>query len=69
MLTRQVFYNLNGYSEEFQFAQDYDFITRFLAAGYSYSYLAQPLYLSPSPASAISQSKRVYQQQLAVTLT
>ena len=65
MLTRQVFYNLNGYSEEFQFAQDYDFITRFLAAGYSYSYLAQPLYLSYSPASAISQSKRVYQQQLA----
>ena len=65
MISRTTFNLLNGYCEKYKYSQDYDFVARLLEAGFKYSYLSSALYISYSPPSSISQSKRSHQQQLA----
>lgn len=65
MISRAAFNFLDGYCDRYMYSQDYDLITRLLAAGFQYTYLPSALYMSYSPPSAISQSKRSQQQQFA----
>ena len=63
--TRQSLESVNLYDTSYYYAQDYNLIIRLLMSGFRYKYLRFPYYITTSPSSSISVSKRTKQLSFA----
>ena len=58
LFNKKYLLKINGYNEDFKYAQDYELMTRWYIAGFSVKYLSKCLYMLRNPSSSISVSKR-----------
>jgi len=63
LMSKESLTALNGYDEEYRYAQDYELMTRWLGAGLRVKYLRECLYQTRQPDNSISISCRTEQQK------